>query len=203
MEAGPNRYALDSWLEDATQVDIWKAGPLTIGTPKLSYLSIRKANGYPTVQTDEQGRFRFESVKLGEYVLTVEADGYAPQHRHIKVGLQAEAREFRLKLGRKICSRVVDNTGRPVPGACVVLNRWHVHSDPLGFFHWSVKAPLPMQVEIRVYKRYSGGYETLEATVPFSQAIECLLCRDHRLTSHAFFTNGGTWPDRLLALAHS
>ena len=58
MERGPNRYALYFWLED------------TEGSPKLSYLLIRKENGYPTVQTDKQGRFRFGLVKLGEYVLT-------------------------------------------------------------------------------------------------------------------------------------
>ena len=74
-----------------------------------------------------------------------------------------------MKAGQKICSRVVDNTGRPVPGACVVLNRWHTHTDVNGFFHWSVEAPLPEQVEIIVYKRYSDQYETLETTVPFSQ----------------------------------
>ena len=49
-------------------------------------MSIRRENGYPTVKTDTQGRFHFDSVKLGEYVLTVKADGFAPQHRHIKVG---------------------------------------------------------------------------------------------------------------------
>ena len=77
--------------------------------------------------------------------------------------------EFSLKPGQKVCNRVVDSTGQPVSGACVVLNRWHTHTDPVGFYHWSVEAPLPGQVEIRVYKRYSGQYETLKTTVPFSQ----------------------------------
>ena len=31
------------------------------------------------------------------------------------------------------------------------------------------RAPLPEQVEMQVYKRYSGQYETLKTTVPFSQ----------------------------------
>ena len=170
VELSPNRYAADDWLEDATKTEPWyHTDPLTVGSPKLSYVSIRKANGYPTVQSDAQGRFRFESVKLGEYVLTVEADGYAPQHRHIKLGPEAKPQEFRLKAGRKVCNRVLDNTGRPVPGACVVLNRWHVHTDSYGFIHWSIETPLAEQVEIRVYKRYSGRYETLKTTVPFSQ----------------------------------
>jgi len=62
----------------------------------------------------------------------------------------------------------VDSNGRPVPGVCVVLNHWHVHSDGAGFFHWSIESPLPEQVKIKVYKRYSDRYETLETTVPVS-----------------------------------
>ena len=169
VERSPNRYYLDSWLEHETALDPWKATPLTIGSPVLGYRSIQKQHGHPTVQTDTQGRFRFESVKLGEYVLTVEAEGYAPQHRHIKVQPVPKAHDFRLKAGQMILNRVMDNTGRPVSGACVVLNRWHVHTDLGGYFHWSVEVPLPEQVEIRVYKRYSRHYETIKTNMPFSQ----------------------------------
>jgi hypothetical protein len=170
VERGPNRYTADDWLQDPTTLDPWGHGtPLTVGVPRLGYRSIQKQHGHPTVKTDTQGRFRFELVKLGEYVLTVEADGYASQHRHIKLAPEATPQEFRLKAGRKVRSRVMDNTRRPVPGACVVLNRWHIHTDRAGFFHWSVEAPLPGQVEIRVYKRYSSQYETLKTTLPFSQ----------------------------------
>ena len=74
-----------------------------------------------------------------------------------------------MKSGRKVRSRVVDSTGRPVPGACVVLNNWHVHADPKGFFHWSVKAPLPKQVEVQVYRRYYGHYGSLKKTLSIRQ----------------------------------
>ena len=169
VERSPNRYALDDWLEHATRTDPTYHNPWTVGSPVLGYRSIQKQYGHPTVQTDTEGRFRFESVKLGEYVLTVEANGHAPQHRHIKLGPQAEPQDFRMKAGRRVRSRVVDNTARPVPGACVVLNLWHIHTDTDGYFHWSVGAPLPEQVQIRIYKRYSGQYETLKTAVPFSQ----------------------------------
>ena len=169
VERSPSRYYLDAWLEDPTKLGPWNTNPLTIGLPVLGYRSIQKQYGRPMVQADARGHFRFEAVKLGEYVLTVEADGYAPQHQHIKIQPEGEPQEFRLKPGRMVRSRVVDSTGRPVPGACVVLNRWHIHTDRAGFFHWSVEAPLPEQVEVRVYKRYSDQYETLKTTVPFSQ----------------------------------
>ena len=169
VERSPARYYLDSWLEHETALDPWEATPLTVGSPVLGYRSINSRKRYPTVQTDARGCFRFESVSLGECVLTVEADGYAPQHRPIRVEPQPKAQEFRLKTGRKICNRVVDDTGQPVPGACVVLNRWHVHTDGAGFFHWSVETPLPELVEISIYRRYSDRYEMLKATVPFAQ----------------------------------
>ncbi len=162
VELGPNRYALDSWREDPRRLDHWNASARAIGSPVLGFRSIRKENGHSTVQTDAQGNFRFESVKLGEYVLTVEADGYAPQHRHIKVGPEAKPQEFRLNAGRKICNQVVDEKGRPVGGTCVVLNNEHMHADAQGFFHWSLEAPLPKQVSVKVYKRFGRGNETHE-----------------------------------------
>ena len=174
VERSPNRYTAEDWLEHATETEPWyHTDPLTVGSPKLSYLSIREAKGYPTVQTDAQGRFRFDSVKLGEYVLTVEAEGYAPQHRHIKAGPQAESQteEFRLKAGRRVRGRVVDQAGEPVPGACVVLNRWHVHTDLDGFFHWSVEAPVPERIAVKVSKRYVATYKPYQANVALSRLV--------------------------------
>ena len=160
VERSPNRYYLDAWLEQ---------GSLTVG-PVVGYRSIQKQHDHPTVQTDAQGRFRFESVKLGEYILTVEADGYAPQSRNIKVAPQVQPEQFDLKPGRKIFNRVLDPAGRSIAGACVVLNHWHVHTDSGGYFHWSLEDPLPQQVALKVYKRYSvdiNGY--LDTTVALSQ----------------------------------
>ena len=123
------------------------------------------------MRTDAQGCFRFDDVKLGEYVLTVEADSYAPQHRHVRVDPQCEAQLFKLKPGRLVLGRVVDSKGQPIGGVCVVLNLWHCHTDPSGFYHWSVESPPPEQVTLRAYKRYSRKYETLKATLPFSELV--------------------------------
>ena len=165
VERSPNRYYLDAWWEHETEQT--EQGSLTV-EPVVGYRSIQKQSGHPTVQTDAQGRFRFESVKLGEYVVTVEADGYAPQFQNGKAGPGAKAQEFRMKPGRKVRSRVVDSAGDPVPGACVVLNGRHVHTDPTGFFHWSVESPLPEPVDVNVYRRYYGHYGTLKTTLSLS-----------------------------------
>ena len=94
-------------------------------------------------------------------------DGYAPEQRHVKHSPQSEPQDFRLKPGRLVRSRVVDQGGEGIPGLCVVLNRWHTHTDSGGYFHWSVENPPPEQVDLKVYKRYSGKYESLEANVVY------------------------------------
>jgi hypothetical protein len=176
VERGPNRYSVDDWVVDPlgwnkrvrhgnTHPD--RTTPIEY-LPRLSYLSIQKINAYPTARTNEQGRYVFEGVDLGEYVLTVEADGHAPRHRHVKVGPQSQSEDFSLKPGQRVRGRVVVEAGQP-GGVCVVLNQWHCHTDPQGYFHWSVEAPLPEQVTLQVYKKYNSRFETLNTTAPFSQ----------------------------------
>ncbi|MBP87518.1 MAG: hypothetical protein CMJ64_12470 [Planctomycetaceae bacterium] len=169
VERGSNRYAADDWLEHESDLDPWKSGPLTVGNPKLAFRSIQPGDNHPTARTDDKGRFRFDAVSLDEYVLTVEADGYAPQHRHVKVGPQPELYEFSLKPGRLVRGRVVDSQGKPISGVCVVLNRWHCHTDRRGYYHWSAEAPLAEQVAVKAHKRYTGPHKAFKGTIPFSQ----------------------------------
>lgn len=171
VELGPNRYVADSHIQPAegTPLDRWGGAPEIKGPPALRYQSIRKANGYPTVETDTQGRFRFNSVALGETIVTVEATGYAPQYRRVTVAAELADQEFRLEAGASVCGRVVNEGGEPQPGMCVVAERSHIHTDADGFFHWAAQAPLPEHVEIRVYIRHiAGPYEKLKTTVPFA-----------------------------------
>ena len=177
LEYGPNRYAADDWVVDplgwAKRVRRGNAHPErrvpTEYLPRLSYRSIQPMNGHPTVKTNARGSYRFDNVEPGEYVLTVEADGRAPQHRHIRVEPQPEPQEFTLKPGRRVRGRVIDAHGKPASGVCVVLDQWHCHTDPQGYFHWSVQAPLPERVKLGVHKVYSNQYGTVDASVALSQ----------------------------------
>ena len=181
IERSPNRYTADDWLDHKTKLDWWGAGtPVTVGSPSLGFRSIRQGNGHPTVKSDTEGRFDFHDVALSEYVLTVEANGYAPQHRHVNVRPQSQSQDFRLKPGRLVRSEVIDETGRGIPDICVILNRWHIHTDPDGYFHWSLEDPAPRQVTLKVYKRYSDQYEELKTTVPFSQLQHRPIILRHR-----------------------
>jgi hypothetical protein len=157
----------DAWQE-GEELDVYRAGPVTVGSPTRGYRAIRAENGQPITQTDVAGKFRFDRVRLGEYVLTVEADEFAPTQRHLKVGPQPEALTFQLKPGRKVPGQVIDDTGQAVGGACVVLNKWHVHADEEGNFSWSVEAPFPEEVQIAASKRYHL-FKKFTATLPLSQ----------------------------------
>jgi hypothetical protein len=177
VERSPNRYSVDDWVVDplgwGKRVRHGNGHPDRITPieylPQLSYRSIQKLNGYPTARTDEQGRYVFEDVDLGEYVLTVEGDDYAPQHRHVNVRPQPKPVDFTLKSGQLVRGQVVGTAGQPIGGVCVVLNQWHCHTDPQGYFNWSVEDPVPQQVTLQVYKKYNSQYETLETTVALSQ----------------------------------
>ena len=129
-------------------------------------------------------------------MLTVEAEGFAPQWRHANISTDPNARrpEFRLKAGRSVRGQVVDQTREPVGGACVVFDRQHIHADSRGFFHWAVESPVPEDVTVRVYKRYcrqtvqnpvndtghiphwrrycSAVYETIESKMPIDRMGE-------------------------------
>ena len=161
VELGPNRYTADCWVE-GEELNDWKTERKLVAPPVLGYLSISETTNSPVAQTDKRGWFEFKEVRLLEYVLTVEAAGYAPKWRHIKVGedRQSQTQSFRLTAGKALGGRVVDQTGDAVGGACVVLDRLHIHTDPAGFFHAAIEAPVPDEVTVKLYKRYHGRYET-------------------------------------------
>jgi protocatechuate 3,4-dioxygenase beta subunit len=176
VERSPNRYVADDWnivpADEGLPGDYQESyfdGKMMSDSPLLTYRAIHPENGHPTVTTDQQGRFQFEGVKLGETVLTVEAEGFAPQHRHINHVPDTKPSEFQLEPGRGVHGRVVDPKGQPVAGACVVLGLWHCHTDERGRFDWSVKASVPTEVPVKVYKRYSGQHAVVQQSMALSE----------------------------------
>ena len=78
----------------------------------------------PEVKTDAQGRFRFAQVAPKELVLTVQAKGHAPDLKTVKVVPGLPPVEFRLGPPRSLRGRVVDEGGKPIPGAWVTADGW-------------------------------------------------------------------------------
>ena len=169
VQRSPNRYTADTW--NIVPADRGLPGyyhesffdnKMMPDTPRLGYRAIRPENESATVTTDRAGRFRFTDVKLGEWVLTVESDGFAPQHRRVHHLPNAKPHEFQLEPGRGVRGRIVDPQGRPVAAACVVLGLFHCHTDERGRFAWSLTKPVPTEVPVKVYKRYSRRYTVLQ-----------------------------------------
>ena len=164
-----NRYYLDSWTENE---ESRKTGGREIaGAPVLGYRAISTVKGSPVAKTNARGEYILKSVKLAEYVVTAEANGCAPQWRHINVSVDPKQRkqDFQLKPGRLAHGRVLDQAGKPVGGACVVLDSLHIHAGHDGYFSWAIDAPVPEQVSVIVHRRYDGAYKTFEGKLSPSQ----------------------------------
>lgn len=94
-------------------------------------------------KTDAQGAFVLESCPPGASLVTVLAEGFAPDLREIHPEDQP-ALEFRLGPGHTLRGKVVDRQGRPVAGAMVAADTWREHrsldfrvdTDKDGRFEW-------------------------------------------------------------------
>ena len=173
VQLSPNRYAASDWRAVPTAggrkprfAEPFFDPPRICATPVLAYQSIDETNSHPTVQTDQNGRFQFDRVRLGDVILTVDALGYAPRQRRVNVAPKTEDQKFTLAQGRRVRGLVTDQTGLPVAGACVVLNDWHTHTENDGSFHWAIENPVPNQIDVKIYKRYSTVYDKTIARVP-------------------------------------
>jgi hypothetical protein len=179
VQRSPHRYDANDWMTIPTPngekprfAEPFFDPPRVCSTPVLSFRSIDDADGHPTVRTDGLGQFRFDDVSLGETILTVEAQGYAPRHRPVQVEPRPSTQDFTLKPGRRVRGRVTDQAGSPVAGACVVLDAWHTHTDVRGFFHWAAEGSLPEKVAVKIYKRYSNAYATLDQTLSLASIVD-------------------------------
>lgn len=121
------------------------------------------------VLTDSEGRFRLENVLLSELisyrpgqvpedlVLTVQAEGYAPQTVSFKLTPEVAPLEFRLEPGHRLHGRVMDHEGRPITGAEIDLYSWRgqysllwrAKTDEKGGFEWKSAPPDPVQLCVK------------------------------------------------------
>ena len=172
VQLSPNRYAAHAWNIVPTDPGLpgyyhepFFENKMMPDSPRLAYRSIRQGSQHATVTTDPDGSFRLNNIKLGEWILTVEAEDFAPHHRRIQHLPSTQPLTFQLQPGRAVRGRVVDPQGQPVVGACVVLGHFHCHTDAGGHFAWSVTRPVPDQVAVKVRKRYSRQYTVLQKTM--------------------------------------
>ena len=111
--------------------------------------SDRHGSHYPTTQTDKDGYFRFDNSPLGEMVLTVQKDGYAPEIKVIQVTKNLGQLEVVLHPGKTIRGQVVTTDGKPLIDIMIEADTWRGYrtidwgskTDAEGRFHWDSAPP--------------------------------------------------------------
>jgi beta-lactamase regulating signal transducer with metallopeptidase domain/thiol-disulfide isomerase/thioredoxin len=82
------------------------------------------AGTMPAGTTNASGEFALERCAEGPNIVTVQADGLAPELRDVRVGDRLEPLVFRLQPGSELRLRVIDVQGKPVAGAFVFPQTW-------------------------------------------------------------------------------
>jgi protocatechuate 3,4-dioxygenase beta subunit len=83
------------------------------------------SNNPPVTHTDSDGRYFFENIPAGELIITVTAEGYAPQLVKTEaVGPEMSPIDFTLKPGEPFRFRVVDAEGNPIEGVHIFPDTW-------------------------------------------------------------------------------
>lgn len=137
--------------------------------------SSRWRRPYATIRTRTDGSFEFPHTRLGEAIITVQAEGCAPDLKAIMVREEMAPVEFSLGPPQTIRARVVDANGKPISGASVSVGKWRGYSYSIkwnsetgadGCFEWK-QAP---KDEVLFYIGKQGYVSAYE--VPLSAGLD-------------------------------
>ncbi len=88
----------------------------------------RFATNPPSGTTDDRGEFALENCEPGPSIVTVQAEGYAPRFRDVRVEAGAAPVVITLpEPGATLRVKVVDVEGKPVAGAILGVDTWRGH----------------------------------------------------------------------------
>ncbi len=154
-------------LLDMTSIMVMKKGLSVVGTvldtkgrpirgAKVMQVSDRWGSKYPDTTTDAEGHFQFANTAPGEMILTIQAEGYAPELDTVEVNAQTEPLEVHLGKGGTIRIRMVDSNGEPIAGAWVDADTWRGHrslnwkttTDAEGRSVWTSAPPDNVEFEV-------------------------------------------------------
>jgi protocatechuate 3,4-dioxygenase beta subunit len=116
-------------------------------------------------KTGPSGAFEFKSIKAGELLLAVQAEGFAPAVQNLQVTNTMDAVVFQLAPGQVLRGRVIDQEGHPITNAWVETLRttlrkveWQTFVDANGRFEWDSAPAEPLLYSIQV-----DGFQRLYA----------------------------------------
>lgn len=138
MYHSENLLPSDESLHDMTSVLVMKKGAALSGVvldqtdqpiagAKVILGTDRWGSNLPKTKSDLDGRFHLANVAPGPSVLTIQAEGYAPELTNVDANTHSEPLEIHLAPGGTIRVRVVDPIGNPIAGAWVDADTWHGH----------------------------------------------------------------------------
>ena len=104
----------------------------------------RWGSNYPSIKTDLNGCYKFNHIRAGQIILTVQAGGFAPDLKDMILDNNTPPVTFELEPGRTLKGRVVDVNGNPVAGVSVNADTWRGYrsisfqcsTDGEGRFTW-------------------------------------------------------------------
>ncbi|MGO9471492.1 MAG: sigma-70 family RNA polymerase sigma factor [Isosphaeraceae bacterium] len=87
------------------------------------------------VVTDELGEYTLRNCEAGPWIVTAQAEGFAPGCQEVTVPNRGEVEAPVIQLGKAstLRVRVVDRAGKPVAGALVAVDKWRGHRMSLRF----------------------------------------------------------------------
>lgn len=91
------------------------------------------------VRTDKQGVYRLPPLPLGPMRLTIVAKGWMPEMRMLQITRANPPVDFRLKPGKTLRVRVVDERGNPVSHAWFGVDEWRGAKSLFNELHPNVK----------------------------------------------------------------
>ena len=197
-----------SQLRDMTGVMVMKRGVtvsgwvldvegLAIGGTSVVQGSDRWGSHYPSTKTNAEGYFEFVNESSDqEMILTVQAEGYAPELRAVWPREDMNEVVFNLEPGYIIAGVVVDRNDKPIAESTIVADTWRGHrsiqwsqdTDAQGRFAW-VDAPKD-EVQFDILK---SGFMR-KRNYPMSSSSEeyhLVLHRPMKITGHVVDASTG------------
>jgi peroxiredoxin/5-hydroxyisourate hydrolase-like protein (transthyretin family) len=122
-------------------------------------------NTAAVLETGDDGRIKIQNLQPGEILLTIQADHLAAQTVLVTLSNSMPELKIEMKRGRTLRGRLVDESGQPVVGAEVEMDRldlgpmeydWHAVTDNDGRFLWD-GAP----EDVHPYYFSAPGYHSL------------------------------------------
>ena len=156
--------------------------------------SDRFGSDYPETKSDAAGEFAFPHSKLGQMILTIAADTFAPELRQVDVTAEFEPIEVVLPPAKTLRLRTVDAAGDPLPGVIIVADKWRGHrslvdamsrqkSDEQGRFVWRMRRKMRSPSTCWRKVSWTNGKRNFRRATKSKSSCSTLRCRSPRRLS--------------------